>query len=67
MIDATTMRNIERTRLAACTTCGNVKAVGPTGPSLAEVCPTCKEIRAFRLIGWDSDVREFILLADRVS
>ena len=61
------MPTVERTRLAACSTCGNVKAVGPTGPSLAEVCPTCKEIRAFRLIGCDKDVREFVLLPDRMS
>lgn len=61
------MPNIERTQLAACSTCGNVKAVGPTGPSLAEVCPACKEIRAFRLIGWDNTARSFTLLPDRVS
>jgi len=61
------MPNLERTKLAACSTCGNVKAVGPTGPSLAETCPACKAIRAFRLIGWNSDAREFVLLPDRVS
>jgi phage FluMu protein Com len=61
------MPAIERTKLAACSACGNVKAVSLTGPSLAETCPSCKSIRAFRLIGWDNDEREFVLLPDRVS
>ena len=61
------MPTIERTKLAACSACGNVKAVGPAGPSVAETCPSCKSIRAFRLIGWDGDIREFVLLPDRVS
>jgi hypothetical protein len=61
------MPTVERTKLAACSTCGNVKVVGANGPSVAEICPSCKSIRAFRLIGWDADLHEFVLLPDRVS